>query len=47
MVKVKCKKDFNFDLPADIEKGPYSAMAVLDFGNKEELQTAELEFTVE
>ena len=40
-------KDFNFDLPADIEKGPYSAMAVLDFGNKEELQTAELEFTVE
>jgi len=40
-------KTFNFDLPADIEKGPYSAMAVLDFGNKEELQTAELEFTVE
>ena len=40
-------KEFNFELPADIEKGPYSAMAVLDFGNKEELQTAELEFTVE
>lgn len=40
-------KEFNFDLPADIEKGPYSAMAVLDFGNKEELQTAELEFTVD
>ena len=40
-------KTFNFDLPADIKKGPYSAMAVLDFGNKEELQTAELEFTVE
>jgi len=40
-------KEFKFELPPDIEKGPYSAMAVLDFGNKEELQTAELEFTVE
>lgn len=40
-------KEFKFELPQDIEKGPYSAMAVLDFGNKEELQTAELEFTVE
>jgi len=41
------KKEFNFDLPNDVDKGPYSAMAVLDFGNKDELQTAELEFTVE
>ena len=40
-------KEFKFELPKDIEKGPYSAMAVLDFGNKEELQTAELDFTVE
>ncbi|MFN5183683.1 MAG: hypothetical protein ACK5D5_11745 [Bacteroidota bacterium] len=40
-------KDFVFDIPAELEKGPYSALAVLDFGNKEELQTAELEFTNE
>ena len=40
-------KDFNFELPQDLEKGPYSALAVLDFGNKEELQTAELEFKIE
>ena len=56
MIKLKVKqfaifpgyiKDFEFDLPADIEKGPYSALAVLDFGNKEELQTAELEFNID
>jgi hypothetical protein len=41
------KKEFSFDLPPELEKGPYSAMAVLDFGNKEELQTAELEFNIE
>jgi hypothetical protein len=41
------KKDFSTKLPDDLEKGPYSVMAVLDFGNKEELQTAELEFTIE
>jgi hypothetical protein len=41
------RKNFNVQLPKDIEKGPYSALAVLDFGNKDELQTAELEFTVE
>ena len=35
------------ELPSDIEKGPYSAMAVLDFGNKDELQTAEIEFAIE
>ena len=40
-------KEFNFDLPVDIEKGAYSAMAVLDFGNKDELQTAELDFKIE
>lgn len=40
-------KEFKFDLPADLEKGAYSAMAVLDFGNKEELQTAELDFKIE
>jgi P pilus assembly chaperone PapD len=41
------EKSFNFDLPADLEKGKYSALAVLDFGNKEELQTAELDFVIE
>ncbi len=41
------KKDLMFDLPDDLEKGPYSVMAVLDFGNKEELQTAELEFNID
>ena len=40
-------KDFVFELPADLDKGPYSALAVIDFGNKEELQTAELEFKIE
>lgn len=40
-------KHFNFELPEDLEKGPYSAIAVLDFGNKEELQTAEIEFNIE
>ncbi|MFN6037823.1 MAG: hypothetical protein ACK452_05100, partial [Bacteroidota bacterium] len=40
-------KDFIFELPPDIESGPYSALAVLDFGNKDELQTAELEFKIE
>jgi hypothetical protein len=41
------KKEITTELPGDLEKGAYSIMAVLDFGNKEELQTAELEFTVE
>ncbi len=41
------EKEMEVELPSDIEKGPYSAMSVLDFGNKEELQTAELEFTIE
>jgi hypothetical protein len=41
------KKDFTYELPANLEKGPYSVMAVLDFGDKEELQTAELEFNIE
>jgi hypothetical protein len=40
-------KHFTFELPDDLEKGPYSAIAVLDFGNKEELQTAEIEFNIE
>lgn len=41
------EKEFGFELPKELEKGKYSALAVLDFGNKDELQTAELEFTIE
>lgn len=41
------ERELEFELPKDLGKGKYSAMAVLDFGNKEELQTAELEFTLE
>jgi hypothetical protein len=41
------KKHFSTDLSPDLEKGPYSVMAVIDFGNKEELQTAEMEFTID
>ena len=41
------EKELVLELPSDIEKGPYSALAVLDFGNKDELQTAEIEFTIE
>lgn len=41
------EKEFGFELPKELEKGKYSSLAVLDFGNKEELQTAELEFTIE
>ena len=41
------EKELLLDLPFDLEKGPYSAMAVLDFGNKDELQTAEIEFAIE
>lgn len=36
--------EIRFDLPKELEKGKYSAMAVLDFGDKEVLQTAEIEF---
>jgi hypothetical protein len=41
------KSDFSYELPKNLEKGPYSVMAVLDFGDKEELQTAQLEFNIE
>lgn len=41
------EKELNFELPKELEKGKYSALAVLDFGNKDELQTAEIEFTLE
>lgn len=41
------EKEFRYELPKELEKGKYSVLAVLDFGNKEELQTAELEFTID
>lgn len=41
------EKELAFELPKELEKGKYSALAVLDFGNKDELQTAEIEFTIE
>jgi hypothetical protein len=41
------EKEFSFELPKELEKGKYSALAVLDFGNKEELRTAELEFNID
>jgi hypothetical protein len=40
-------KEFKFELPKELEKGKYSALSVIDFGNKDELQTAELEFSLE
>ncbi|MBA3705760.1 MAG: hypothetical protein H0W84_07615 [Bacteroidetes bacterium] len=43
----KYEKEFDFELPKELANGKYSALAVLDFGNKDELQTAELEFTIE
>ncbi len=39
-------RDFKFDLPKDLEPGHYSAVGVLDFGHKEEIQAAELEFEI-
>jgi hypothetical protein len=39
-------KDIRFELPKELEKGKYSALAVLDFGDKETLQTAEVEFSL-
>ena len=39
-------KDIRFELPKELEKGKYSALAVIDFGDKETLQTAEVEFSL-
>jgi hypothetical protein len=40
-------KEIRFDLPKELAKGKYSGMAVLDFGDKEVLQTAEIEFNLQ
>ena len=39
-------RDFNLQLPGNLEPGSYSVMAVIDFGSDEELQAAEIEITV-
>jgi type 1 fimbria pilin len=40
-------RTFMFELPADIPKGSYSAVGVLDYNSDEEVVAAELEITVE
>jgi hypothetical protein len=39
-------RDFNFELPEKLESGKYSAVGVVDFGSKDQLVVAELEFVV-
>jgi hypothetical protein len=38
------KRKLKFDVPGHFAAGSYSAVSVLDFGSKDELQTAEVEF---
>lgn len=40
-------RNYLFNLPENLEKGKYSAVGVLDFGSKEELEAAELDFVIE
>lgn len=37
---------FTFNLPKELEKGHYTCVGILDFGSKEELEAAELEFDI-
>jgi hypothetical protein len=39
-------REFRFALPEDLSPGRYSAVGVLDFGHREEIQAAELEFEI-
>lgn len=39
-------RDFSYELGNDILPGKYSAVGVIDYGNKEELVAAELEFEI-
>lgn len=39
-------REFTYDLSNDILPGKYSAVGVIDYGNKEELVAAELEFEI-
>jgi len=34
-------------LPAELSSGKYSAVVVIDFGDKDNLQTAEIEFKID
>lgn len=41
------EREFSFLIPKIIEKGKYSVVGVLDFGSKEEIKAAELEFEIQ
>ncbi len=40
-------RNYMFALPEKLEKGKYSAVGILDYGNKEAVEAAELSFTIE
>jgi hypothetical protein len=40
-------RNYLFALPENLEKGKYSAVGVLDYGSKDVVEAAELEFTIE
>lgn len=40
-------RNYMYTLPAKLEKGKYSAVGVLDYGNKDAVEAAELNFTIE
>ena len=39
-------REFSFELPEGLEKGKYSAVGVIDYGNENEIEAAELEFEI-
>ncbi|MFN4235012.1 MAG: hypothetical protein ACK4IK_09435 [Bacteroidia bacterium] len=40
-------RNYLFNLPENLEKGKYSAVGVLDFGSKDEIEAAEIDFIIE
>lgn len=40
------KREMNFLIPADIEAGNYTALAVVDYGSREDIAAAEMEFVI-
>lgn len=40
------KREISFVLPETVEPGKYSAVGIVDFGSKEEIKAAELEFEI-
>ena len=40
-------RDFTYALPANLAKGKYSALGVIDYGNDEDIKVAELEINIE